>query len=376
MSEHGFFSLGQIIAGGDPRPGEEAFLEGLDTGSRIRSRNASTESAIQNARLRRNKAQAQDELKSLSEELGVDPAMITSAIAGIDPRQFTGAQKDVQGIGFRETIADIDVPFEQRQASAQAVSGKPIDPFQFGPGGELFTDVFNPDLQISPTGESQIALDAARTEKAKRQAGLALKRTTNPELFKSSTTFNLGLPSGKGLGDAILDDIGGSTIPADIKPEAATGITGFGAALANTAFDIGNFDLPFPDTDTAANAMTDLMTRTQITGGQAIPGRETDFIRMQLAKFGVEPNNPFTGDQKSFNRLTQTSRFLGGEADRIRRALNFSAQRMSKRDLADNEAALRSLTSLKQDYDVVISRFNIDERTTKTAAGGSFTVDE
>ena len=376
MSEHGFFSLGQIIAGGDPRPGEKAFLEGLDTGSRIRSRNAATESAIQNARLRRNKAQAQDELKSLSEELGVDPAMITSAIAGIDPRQFTGAQKDVQDIGFRETISDIDIPFEQRQASAQAVSGKPIDPFQFGPGGELFTDIFTPELQVSPTGESQIAFDQARVEKAKADAALATKKRTNPELFKSSTTFNLGLPPGKGLGDAILEDIGGSTIPADIKPETATGITGFGAALANTAFDIGNFDLPFPDADKAANALDDLMVRTQITGAQAIPGRESNFLMMQLAKFGVAPNNPFRGDQRSLSRMVQTSRFLGGETDRIRRALNFSAQRMTKSNLNDNEASLRSLLSLKQDYDVTISRFNIDERTTRTAAGGSFSVEQ
>ena len=52
------------------------------------------------------------------------------------------------------------------------------------------------------------------------------------------------------------------------------------------------------------------------------------------------------------------------------------AQRMSKRDLADNESALRAITALKQDYDVVISRFNIDERTTRTAAGGSFTVEQ
>jgi len=378
MSEHGFFSLGQIIAGGDPRPGEEAFLEGLDTGSKIRSRNASTESAIQNARLRRNKAQAQDELKSLSEELGVDPSMITSALAGIDPRQFTGAQKDVQDIGFRETIADITQPCEQRQATAQAVSGKPVDPFQFGPGGELFTDIFTPELQTTPTGESQIAFDQARTEKAQAEAKLAFAKEANAELFKSSTTFNLGGPQqdGKGLGDLIVEDIGGSTLPADIKPETATGIAGFGAALANTAFDIGNFNLPYPDADRTANALNDLMVRTQITGAQAIPGRETDFIRMQLAKFGVEPNNPFKGDQRSLNRMVQTSSFLGGEADRIRRALNFSAQRMSKRDLADNEAALRSLSSLKQDYDVAISRFNVDERTTKTAAGGSFTVDE
>ena len=375
MSEHGFFSLGQIIAGGDPRPGEEAFLEGLDTGSRIRSRNAATESAIQNARLRRNKAQAQEELKKLSEEFGFGQGDVTAGLAGIDPRQFTGAAKERQEIGFRETIADIATPFEQRQASAQAVSGKPVDPFQFGPGGELFTDIFQPELQVSPTGESQIAFDEARVEKAKADAALATKKRTNPELFKSSTTFNLGLPAGKGLGDAIVEDIGGSTIPADIKPETATGITGFGSALANTAFDIGNFDLPFPDADRAANALTDLLTRTQITGQQAIPGRPSNWLMQQLGQFGVAPNNPFRGDQRSLNRMSQTSEFLSGEADRIRRQLNFSAQRMSKRDLADNEAALRAITALKQDYDVVISRFNVGDRTT-TAAGGSFTVEQ
>ncbi len=373
MADNGFFSLGQIIAGGDPRPGEKAFLEGLDTGSRIRSRNASTESALQNARLRRNKAEAQEELKSLSEELGVDPSMITSAIAGIDPRQFTGAQADQQTSGFRETIADVGLPFEQRQAAAQAVEGKVVDPFQFGPGGELFSDVFNPEVQTSVTGEAQISLDQARTDKAKADAALATKKRTNPELFKSSTTFNIGA-DGKGLGDTILQDIGASTIPADIKPETATGITGFGAALANTAFDVANVDLPFPDTDKAANAMTDLMTRTQITGQQSIPGRPSNYLMLQLATFGVSPNNPFKGDQKSVNRMTQTSRFLGGEIDRLRRILN--GGRLTKTNLGKAEDALRAIAALKKDYDVVISRFNIDERATRTQAGGSFTVEE
>ena len=373
MAENGFFSLGQIIAGGDPRPGEKAFLEGLDTGSRIRSRNASTENALQNARLRRNKAEAQDELKSLSEELGVDPAMITSSLAGIDPRQFTGAQADQQIGGFRETIADVAIPFEQRQAAAQAVEGKVVDPFQFGPGGELFSDVFNPEVQTSVTGESQIALDAANADKARAKAALDTKKRTNPELFKSSTTFNIGT-DGKGLGDTILEDIGASTIPADIKPEKATGITGFGAALANSAFDMVNVNLPFPDTDVAANAMVDLMTRTQITGQQAIPGRPSNYLMLQLAQFGVSPNNPFKGDQKSLNRMSQTSRFLGGEIDRLRRVLN--GGRLTKTNLGKAEDALRAIAALKQDYDVVISRFNIDERTTRTEAGGSFTVEQ
>jgi hypothetical protein len=72
--------------------------------------------------------------------------------------------------------------------------------------------------------------------------------------------------------------------------------------------------------------------------------------------------------------MGQTSRFLGGEMDRLRRILN--GGRLTKTNLGKAEDALRAIAALKQDYDVVISRFNIDERTTRTEAGGSFTVEE
>lgn len=376
MADDGFFSLGQMIAGGDPRVGEKAFLEGLDTGSRVRARNASTESALQLARQRRNEAQAQEELKSLSDELGVDPAFVTSAIAGVDPRQFTGSVADTQESGFRETIADVGVPFEQRQAAAQAIEGKVVDPFQFGPGGELFADVFNPDRvpTVSETGTAAIGADRALQRQRIASARLNDEKRKHPERFKSSSTFNIGLPNGVGLGDAILDDIGDSTIPADIKPAEATGITGAGKAIANTAFDVFNANLPFDDAEKASNALTDLMTRTQITGQQSIPGRPSNYLMQQLATFGVSPNDPFRSDQRSLRRMQQTSRFLSGEIDRLRRILN--GGRLTPSKVADHEDALRSVAQLKKDYDVVIQRFNLTEGTQQTDAGGSFTVVE
>lgn len=365
----GFESLGQLIAGSPALAGEEGRLEGLDFGSRIRARQASTESALALARQRRDENVAK---AKLSELFADDPELAGLFQSGIDPRQLSGFRGDEQIGGFRDVISDVELPFGQRQAAAQAIEGKPLSASDFlGPGGELFTDIFaEPSvegLDVTPTGEAQIEFD---TERAK----LAKERRLHPERFKSSSVFNIGTDaSGQGLGDIILEDIGKSTIPSDIRPEEATGIRGAAFSAANIAFDVFNADLPFPDTDTAANALRDLMVRTQITGQQSIPGRPSNFLMQQLATFGVEPNNPFKADQRSLNRMVQTSRFLTGEVDRLRRRLN--AGRLTPTKVVEAEDALRSVGSLLKDYNVTISRFNAEEAQ-KTAAGGSFVVED
>lgn len=363
----GFESLGQLIAGSPAVAGEEGRLEGLDFGSRIRARQASTESALALARQRRDENVAK---AKLSELFADDPELAGLFQSGIDPRQLSGFRGDEQVGGFRDVISDVGLPFGERQAAAQAIEGKPLSASDFlGPGGELAFDVFSePSLenfQVTPTGEAQIGFD---TERAK----LAKEKRLHPERFKSSSVFNIGT-GGQGLGDIILEDIGDSTIPADIKPEQATGVTGALKSAANIAFDVFNANLPFPDTDTAANALKDLMVRTQITGQQSIPGRPSNFLMQQLATFGVEPNNPFKADQRSLNRMVQTSRFLTGEVDRLRRRLN--AGRLTPTKVVEAEDALRSVGSLLNDYNVTISRFNAEEAQ-NTAAGGSFTVED
>lgn len=377
MSGHdGFRSLGELLAGGDPRRGEAAFLQGLNTGSTIKARNATTTNALAQARLRVDEAKDKAVLRGLGTD--VTPTDIQLGLGGQNVGQFAASRAQRQIAGFRTTIADPTTARDVRQFAGQAIEGKAVNPLQFGPGGEILTDIFSADplgeAFVTPTGLAQIEFDEARARKADADAALAVKKRTNPELFKSSSTVNIGLPEGVGLGDAVAADVGESTIPTDIQPAEATGVAGFGKAAANTAFDIVNADLPFPDTDTATNALVDLVTRTQITGQQAIPGRPSNFLMQQLATFGVTPNDPFRGDQKSLNRLSQTTSFLGGEADRIQRLLNFrNGADMTKSSLEANQSALRAIIALKQDYDVVISRFDTPE---DVVDGTSFTVSE
>jgi hypothetical protein len=325
---NGFVSLGQAIAGGDPRIGEEAFLQGLSNGSLVRSRQASTENALARARVARNQAMAQEQLveqaNTLSEELGIPSSLIQAFVSGGNPEQLTGAGLDMQTGDFRSKLADPSLALPERQAIAQAVDPGIITADDIlGPGGELIAELFGPDagtVSVTPTGEADIAATGALEQQRLAAAALSDERRTNPQAFRSGgITFNVG---DRGLGDVILEDIPDSTIPAAIKPEEATGVTGAFKSIVNTAFDVGNVNLPFPDADVAQNALTDLMTRTQITGQQGIPGRPSNYLMQQLASFGVTPNDPFRGDQRSVSRMAQTSRFLGGEMERLRRILN------------------------------------------------------
>lgn len=350
------FDIGAALLGGDIDR-EGARLEGLDLGSKINARKASTQNALAQARLRVDEADARE---SLAEQLdlGGNSAIAASVRAGANPEQVTGAQLGQQEFGFREGITDVDLPFEQRQAFAQGVEGKVVDPFQIS--GGLFADVFNPGdaPQLAATNPLDDEADRALAEQRRASGRLSDERRLHPERFKSSTTVNVNA-AGEGLGDQILNDIGASTIPEDIKPETATGVTGALKSVANTAFDVVNANIPFADADRAQNALTDLHTRTQIVGQQSVPGRPSNYLMQQLATFGVTPNDVFRSDQRSLSRLQQTSAFFGGEIDRLRRILN--AGRLTPTRIADHEDALRSLASLKQDFDVVISRFNRDE---------------
>ena len=138
---NGFFNLGQAILGGDIDR-EGARLEGLELGTRIRSRAAATEKALAEARAR----QAQNiALENLADAIGLGgaEAIAGSVQAGANPEQVVAALAGQQTMDFRDVIADVLTPRGERQAAAQAIEGKVVDPVQFGPGGELFVDVFS-----------------------------------------------------------------------------------------------------------------------------------------------------------------------------------------------------------------------------------------
>ncbi len=363
-------SIGLALSGGDIDR-EGARLEGLNIGSQIQARRASTVNALAQARLRRDEAEARESLAE-SLDLGGNNAIAAVIRAGGNPEQAVGAQLGQQEMGLRDIISNVELPFEERQAAAQGVEGKVVDPMQFGPGGELFVDVFNPQDApvVTDTGTAAIAADEALVRQRDASAALSDERRLHPERFRNNVTINT--PGAQPLGDAILADIGDSTIPGDILPEEATGVTGALRSASNTLFDIANVNLPFEDADRAQNALTDLHKRTMIVGQQSVPGRPSNYLMQQLEAFGVEPNDVFRGDQRSLSRMSQTSSFLGGEIDRLRRILN--AGRLTPSRIADHEDALRNLAALKQDYDVVISRFAVNREAAE--AGGVETVTE
>lgn len=362
---NGFFQLGELIAGGPNT--DAAYMDGLDTGSKIQQRKASTINAMAQARLRVSEQEAKEQLGDAMVAIGAPEQYATILNAGGNPQDVMKAMLADQERKFRGNIANTNLPFEQRQANAHAVEGKVINPFQFGPGGELATDVFNPNLQVTETGTAQIGADNALAGQRDSLAALYEDKRLNPHKYKASTTINVG---GGTLGDDILNDIGASTMPADIAPEAATGVIGAGKSAVNALFDVANAGIPFPDTDTAGNALRDLHTRTQIVGQQSVPGRPSNYLLQVMAGFGVTPNDPFKGDERSLNRMSQTSNFLGGEIDRLRRILNSSGGTMSKNDRIEYEDALRNLASLKQDYDVVIGRFGAKKAKAEQTEGG------
>ena len=361
----GFFDLGQSLLGGVDREG--ARLEGLDAGSRINARRASTEAAMAKAAIDRDIALARRALRERKAEDATNAALFDIMLADMNPEQFTGAQLDQQQLGFRSDLANVALEPEVRQGAALGIRGAPITASDmFGPGGELQIDAFDPTQapQVTPTGRAQIGFDQARAAESLADAALADEKRTNPAAFRSNTTL-FGLGSAP-LGDAVLDSgVGPSTINADINPAAATGAVGAGKSLINAMFDVVNADLPFPDTDTAQNALNDLHVRTQIVGQQAVPGRPSNYLMQQLAAFGVTPNNPFKADQRSLNRMMQTEQYLAGEIDNLRRDLNSGL--LTKADVSKASRALRGLEGLRRDYEVVISRFEAPQITEAAA---------
>lgn len=300
---NGFFSLGEMIVGGGIDR-EGARLEGLDLGSKIQARRATTVNALAQARLRVDEEDAKLGLADAIEAMGLPPEMAVHLRAGGKIKDLTGGLLEQQEAGFRENIADIAVPFEQRQASAQAVEGKVVDPFQFGPGGDLFADVFTPGdaPELSATGPSAIAADVELAEKRRQEGLLAEARRLNPDHFKSSTTINLGsttplaeqiLPGGKGV----------SIIPKGFTAEEGLGAEAFFKGGVNALSDFIGFGTQFPEEALANAVLGELSGRIQITM-RADVFRPNVQIQQLLGRYAEEPRQLFRGDdigRQNFN---------------------------------------------------------------------------
>lgn len=381
MATDGFFKLGEaIMGGGIDRQG--AYFEGLEQGTNINYRRAQTENALAQARLRQKEAVAIEDLGDAIEAAGGDRrlAPILAGKRGADFKAMMGGLETGQSMDFRDVLADPNADIAARQGAGLALREKPVTAGDmFGPGGgELAVDVFagpQPGSErVTQTGTAQIGADEALA--AERLAGAALDdaKRLNPEKFRSGgVSINLG-PDGQGLGDVLVDQALSipTTMPEEGDVAAAAGMSGALGAGANVIGDVLEIGIPFPNLERARNAMQDLALRTQIVGQQGIPGRPSNYLMQQLARLGVEPGTLTRGDEGSLQRLEQTSRFFGGEIERLRQMVNMGeAGGLTGGDLSDATTALRDLATLKRDYDVVIDKLARSlAGPTNVAAGG------
>jgi len=391
MPSPGFESLGEFVAGGDPSRREAAFLGGLDTGTKIKARQATTANALAQARLRVDEQENREGLADAVESLGLPREAAVSLRAGVDLQDVTKGLLDIQQGGFRNTIADTAVPFDQRQASAQAVEGKVVDPFQFGPGGDLFADVFNPGdtPQLSATGPASIAADEASAQQRIAAAKLSDERRLNPERFKSSTTVNV---NGQPLSEQILGDTEAvSVIPENFAAEEAFGAESFLKGGTNALLDFVGIGTPFEKEAQARTVLGELSARTQVVLRADVPGGRIPLVVQELlARYAEDPTQLFRGTELARQNLTSTVTSLKRSLQRIKDQLDSPTKKTPTR-LGVLESGLFAMTDLITDYEKVlesIERTNgpvggpaeaapdatSDAQTFTTPAGGTFTV--
>lgn len=347
----GFFSLGEMIAGGGIDR-EGARLEGLDVGSRIQARRATTVNALAQARLRVDEQEANIGLADAIEEMGLPREMAVHLRAGGKIKDLTGGLLEQQEAGFRESIANVAVPFEQRQAAAQAVEGKVVDPFQFGPGGDLFADVFNlGDAPVlSETGPSAIDADVALAEQRRASAALSDEKRLHPDRFKASTTVNTGLaeqilPGGKGE----------SIIPEGFNAEEGLGAEAFFKGGVNALSDFIGLGTQFPEEAQANAVLGELSSRIQIAM-RADVYRPNLQIQELLKRYAEDPRQLFRGDDLGRQNFTTTLASLKRSLKRIQDQLNSPSKKTPTR-LGQLEQGLFKLSDTIADLEAILESF-------------------
>jgi hypothetical protein len=346
----GFFSLGEMIAGGGIDR-EGAFLEGQDIGSRIQARKATTTNALAQARLRVDEQEANEGLADAIEEMGLPREMAVHLRAGGTIKDLTGGLLQQQEQGSRATIADTTIPFEQRQAAAQSIEGKVVDPFQIS--GGLFADVFKPGdaPQLAPTNPFDDAADTALANQRNAAAALSDERRLNPDRFKSSTNAS---DSTQPLADQILTDEGISIVPDNINAEEAFGAESFIKGGVNAFTDFIGAGVQFPEQARAGTILNELSARTQIVMRADVPGSRIPLVvQTLLARYAEDPTQLFRGDELARENLRSTVAALKRSLQRVKDQVN-SPTKKTPTKMGKLEDGLFALTDLVADYEKIL----------------------
>lgn len=376
----GFETFGKVLGGGIDREG--AFQEGLLTG-------AKTQDALAQARIRVDQARQRLEIEQTAIDAGVPPAQAkfisnTVRSGGGNVNIATQAlgnifEQDVrQGIFDDPTLGIGEI--NRRQA---AIATGPFDPIQFGPGGELATDIFGPeagDIGITPTGTAQISAD-------EELAALREERRLNPERFRNVT--NISLPSAKTLSEELLGEEGGiSVIPENFDAEEAFGLESFVTGGINAVTDFVGAGNVFEAAAQANEVIGNLEVRTKLTmlAIQQGSNRTSKVLLDLMGTYAEKPRSLFRGDDQAVLRLQNTIAALRREFERTKQKIDSPTKKTPTRQ-GDLEDKLLALADIVADYEQVLASIargdseavlavgsgEVDEEGfTKTAGGSRF----
>ena len=360
----GFQALGELLAGGVDRQG--AFNEGLLEGSKAQEALAKARIRVDEAKQR---LELEDNLVASGEyTIGQAKAAVSSFRAGAgNILQSTQALGETFEQDVRQSILDepdIGIGEINRRRSAIAPGGL-LDPFQFGPGGELFSELLGPeagDLQVSPTGKAQIGADVALTD-------LRAEKTAHPERFRApGTTVNVG---GKSLSEQLLgedDENRISVIPEGFDAEEAFGLESIFTTGINKFTDMVGLGNMFEASAVAREVIGNLEVRTKsVMLMLQDSGRSSKHLMDLFGTYAAKPTELFNGDEAAIIRLENTVAAARRFASRTATLLD-RAELKSTRDKLSAE--LFSISDLVTDYeDVLDSMLNGPGEAMGQAAG-------
>lgn len=337
-----------LLAGGVDREGARA--EGRLAG-------AKSVDALAKARIRVDEAQQRLELEGnlvASNLFSKEQAKVISSThrAGAgNIQQSTAALGDIFETDVRQSILDepeIGIGEINRRRAAIAPGGL-LDPIQFGPGGELATELLGPeagDIFTTETGEAQIGADVSLSN-------LRDEKAAHPERFRApGTTVNVG---GGTLSEQLLASDGSdriSVIPENFDAEEAFGLESVAATGINKFTDMIGLGNMFEASAVAREVVGNLEVRTKSTMLMLQnSGRSSKHLLDMFGTYAAKPTELFNGDANAMIRLENTIATARRFATRTATLLDKAQLKSTKDKLS---AELFAITDLVTDYEDVL----------------------
>lgn len=162
-----------------------------------------------------------------------------------------------------------------------------------------------------------------------------------------------------------------TSMPRGVDMSIATGADGFFKNAGNTVAGVFG-EHPFPETERAVQALTNLYARSVTVLQDAVPGKPSTHLMKMLEKLAVNPADLRQGDGRAKERLRQTRDMLATEMERIDRDILAPDQmrRYRPTDISTARLSRSQLQGLLADYDAVLESWGSGEGPKGADGGG------